>query len=148
MLIVLLYIGEKVKFSTSTRQYEMDVLGRFQSLRPNEERKFPHAPWVCTAARVRAIDALVGSGVLRVPSGWPPVRKLEHVLFMKTSECLLLAGDVGCYLLRLMDLQEAYKEKFIELLLLLKRYTSLLPKLTCHMFCMSYEIMHAILKFR
>ena len=136
------YIGDKVKFSTSTRQYEMDVLGRFESLRPNEERKYPHAPWVCPAARVRAIDALVGSGVLRVPSGWPPVRKLEHVLFMKTSECLLLAGDAGCYLLRLMTLQEAYKEKFVELLLLLKKYTRLLPALPYFLYVIRNNVCH------
>ena len=116
--------GDKMKFKQSVRQYEMDDLGRFADLRPTEERKYPPPPWVCPPARVKEIDSMISSGVLRVPSSWPPVRKLEHTLHMKTSECLLLAGDAGAYLLRLMSLQDAYTEKFIELLLLLKRYTN------------------------
>ena len=125
-IYIYVVVGEKLKFKHTIRQYEIDDLGRFDDLRSTEERKYPPPPWVCPPARVTEIDGLVTSGVLRVPSSWPPVRKLEHTLHMQTSECLFLAGDAGAYLLRLMTLQDEYKEKFIELLLLLKRYTNLM----------------------
>ena len=123
-------VGDAVKFPHSTRQYEMNVLGRFENLLPTEERKYPQPPWVCEQVRIKELDALIDIGRLKVPTGWPPVRKIEHVLFWKTSENLLFAGDAGAYLLRLLKFDETYKEKFIELLLLLKRYTA-----TC--FCIS-----------
>ena len=128
--IPLLVVGDAVKFPHSTRQYEMNVLGRFENLLPTEERKYPQPPWVCDQVRIKELDALIDTGRLKVPTGWPPVRKIEHVLFWKTSENLLFAGDAGAYLLRLLKFDETYKEKFIELLLLLKRYTA-----TC--FCIS-----------
>lgn len=41
---------------------------------------------------------------------------------MKTSETLLLAGDVGAYLLRFSGIEPVYRDLFIENLRLIERY--------------------------
>ena len=121
----LIYIGDhagkKLKFTPKAREYELSV-GRFKQLAPDPNgRKYPQAPWVASTTNQEAIDKLTTT--LKVPDGWPGLRKIfKHKLFMKSSEHMLLAGAAGAYLLRTMDIDDAYKEMFIDFFYLLERY--------------------------
>ena len=42
---------------------------------------------------------------------------------MKTSETLMLAGDVGAYVLRHAGIASEYRDLFIEVLRVIERYT-------------------------
>jgi hypothetical protein len=118
----------KVKFSPEVRTYETEKLKRFTGLqadlRPKNERgkdpKYPPAPWVASKPVQNAIDDMLQN--LKLPSCYPGVRSVFADLgFMKTAETLLLAGDAGAYILSLLDIQEDYRDLFIEILRLIER---------------------------
>jgi len=118
--------GNKNVFTQANRAYEVDTLGRFPELaavagkRKRGQKKFPRPPWVSPAATQEEVDSL--SEILNVPSGWPPVRAIFRDLgFMKTSETLLLAGDVGAYLMRFTGVDPEYCSLFIDLLRIIER---------------------------
>jgi len=119
------HVGKKLKFNPGSRQHELSA-GRFPQMAPQaDEKKLKYSvpPWVASAANQTEIDELTKT--LKVPTGWPDVRKIfEHKLFMKSSENMLLAGSAGAYLLRLMDIEDDYKELFIKFVHLLERYNA------------------------
>ncbi len=115
----------QVKFSPEVRTYETETLQRFEGLRadmrPKKDRgkepKFPKAPWVANKQVQNAIDELIPQ--LKLPSCYPGVRSVFVDLgFMKTAEILLLAGDAGAYILSHLDIQDDYRDLFIELRLI------------------------------
>ena len=115
----------KQQFNTKKRTYETMTLGRFPELRKQHKRpnkkQYPQAPWLVSKEVQDAIDDLTAT--LKVPSCWPALRKpFAHLGHMKSSETILISGDVGAYFFREMDLQDNYKSKFIELLRLIERY--------------------------
>ena len=104
------HVGKKLKFKPSHRAYEEGTLGR----------NFERLPWVVSTERQRDIDSL--SKQLRIPSGWPALRKIfDQVLFMKTAERLMLAGPVGAYFFRMFDIDRDYKTLFLDFLDVLRR---------------------------
>ena len=101
--------GGKAKFNKPARDFEQEVLGRFRHLRPRQ-----NPPWTISKSRSQAIETLIKK--LRIPSCWAPVRNIFTDLgFMKTSELHLLAGQVGGYLLKLFDIDDSYRDLFIQL---------------------------------
>jgi len=59
---------------------------------------------------------------IKTPTCWPAFRSIfEDIGFMKTSEVLLLCGQVGGYALKHADIDAEYRLLFIELLYLLEK---------------------------
>ena len=84
--------------------------------------KWPKAPWVSPQANQDDLNSLPGR--VQYPTGWPALRAIYQDLgFMKTSETLLLAGDVGAYVLRHAGIEPEYRDLFIEVLRMIERYT-------------------------
>jgi hypothetical protein len=70
-------------------------------------------PWVCSAERQRAIDAM--TKLLPKPSLWPDISVLfEFDGAMKTAEALLKCGPVGQYQYQWLDCDPEYRRRFIE----------------------------------
>lgn len=114
----------KAVFDAAHRRYEVEKLQRFPDLANDPSRignVNPKAPWVSPAENQKQIDSL--PAMLKQPSNWPQLRKIyKDQGFMKTSETLLLAGDVGAYLLRFSGIEPVYRDLFIENLRLIERY--------------------------
>ena len=109
--------GEKLVFGKKQREYEMETVGRFiDCLKPTRDRKFPRPPWVVEADEQKAVHKL--PSVCKCPAEWPAFRKVfADMGFMKTAETMLLAGDVGVYVLRFCtSLRQDYRSMFIRLL--------------------------------
>jgi hypothetical protein len=121
--------GDKLVFTQEARSHEVHDLGRFPELaeltgrRNKGQKKYARPPWVSPASSQQEVDSL--ADLLRVPTGSPPVRAIFRDLgFMKTSETLLLAGDVGAYLMRFTGVQSNYCALFVKLLRIIQRYGS------------------------
>jgi hypothetical protein len=114
-------------FKPSIREYEVEVLGRFPELKKLTEQQakarklpmYPNPPWVSTKGNQEAVESIISH--LRVPAGWPSLRKIfSHLGFMKTAECLQLAGPIGAYFFKQLDIDHSYRDAFIDLLYLLR----------------------------
>jgi hypothetical protein len=80
----------------------------------------PKPPWALAKDAIPWVESILP--LLKTPSSWPPVRRFFSDLgFMKTSETLLFAGDVGAYFLRHMDIDPKYRELFIRLVRVTER---------------------------
>ena len=115
-------------FTPDARAYEVETLGRFPELAEKKgkkqkgESKWPKPPWVSPPANQDDVNSLPGR--VQYPTGWPALRAIFLDLgFMKTSETLLLAGDVGAYVLRHAGIAPEYRDLFIEVLRVIERYT-------------------------
>ena len=60
-------------------------------------------PWQASKPRLKALQVIMNG--LKVPKGWPPVPpSLEALSTMKLEQALAFAGDLGRYLLELLDI--------------------------------------------
>ena len=60
-------------------------------------------PWQATKVRLAAVQSIMQS--LKVPKGWPPIPvSLESLSTMKLEQALAFAGDMGRYLMGLLDI--------------------------------------------
>ena len=83
---------------------------------------YPTPPWAVEKEELPVMEAIIP--FLKTPSSWPPVRKFfTDMGFMKTSEVLLFAGDVGAYFLKHMEIDQRYRELFIRLVRVTQRCT-------------------------
>ena len=119
---------DKQVFTPAARAYEVETLGRFPHLakRVGKQRKgvplYSKAPWVSPQVNQDELDSLPDK--VGYPTNWPALRAIYKDLgFMKTSETLLLAGDVGAYVLRHAGIDPEYRDLFIEVLRVIERYT-------------------------
>lgn len=117
---------DKKRFTSALRAYELNQMNRFQGLRPQEAapgrllRKYPSPPWTASRLSQANVDGL--PAVCKVPIGWPAYRKMFADLgHAKTSESILLAGDVGAYTLRHCDVDSNIRALFIRVLRLIQR---------------------------
>ena len=91
--------------------------GRFKNLRDVKE-----APWLASRSLLKLVGTLIESGKLRVPYGWPAMLNYFHeshkkgVSKMKLAEALAFCGDLGVYLLSLLDMEPAVKELLQEVI--------------------------------
>ena len=118
-------------FTTARRAFENNSMKRFPHLRPvvTCERvkgqkklvtRYPRAGWVASKESISIVDHLPET--CKVPSGWADFRQMfEHIGHAKSAETLLLAGDVGAYLLRHVDINPKIRALFIELFRLIER---------------------------
>ena len=95
----------------------MQTLHRFPDLKPIPNGRggfsYPKPMWSVSSRCQERIDTL--PTLLKVPTEWPALRRtFAHVGFMKTTEAMQYAGPVGCYILRLTDMEASYKLKFTE----------------------------------
>jgi hypothetical protein len=121
---------DKLSFTPARRKYENETLGRFPNLRPVTTRSttdktktttsYPRPGWVASKHGIAAVDGL--PNVCKVPRGWAKFRKMfEHLGPAKTAETLLLAGDVGAYLMRQLDIDIDIRDLLIRMLRLIER---------------------------
>jgi hypothetical protein len=100
--------------------------------RRGAELKFPRPPWAINKDEIPTLEAIIP--LLKTPSSWPPVRKFfTDMGFMKTSELLMFAGDVGTYFLKHMDIEHEHRQLFVRLMRVTQRSQHAPPHtLQCH----------------
>ena len=60
-------------------------------------------PWQASKARLKEVQTILQG--LKVPKGWPPLPpSLEALSTMKLEQALAFAGDVGRYMMELLDI--------------------------------------------
>lgn len=83
-------------------------------------------PWQASKARLKAVQAIMQG--LKVPKGWPPVPlSLEALSTMKLEQALAFAGDLGRYLLELLDIHPLIHTHMQAYLLVLRDCQQKLP---------------------
>ena len=76
-------------------------------------------PWQASKARLAAVAGIMEN--LKVPVGWPPVPiSLGEMSTMKLEQALAFAGDLGQYILGLLDIDAIIRTQFLAYLRVLK----------------------------
>ena len=106
-VVDLLYlISDKDKYNfTEPKQLFAQDIGR--SFKRGQNNRFP---WQASNKVIKKIDALCKQ--LRLPNSSRLCKPFRYASYLKTFECMLLAGPVGIYLLQFLDIEDDYFHLF------------------------------------
>ena len=126
--------GQKMCFNEKWRRQETEVHRRFPHLKVSVTKKRKHdgteeethhfvAPeWAPEPSDWQQLDQL--PHVLKLPMGCHWRKFFKHTSYLKLSDCLLFACDVGVYLISKLDIDETYFLLFRDYLNCLRFLTS------------------------
>lgn len=85
-------------------------------------------PWQASKGRLKAVEDIMHS--LKVPKGWPPLpASMDAMSTMKLEQALAFAGDIGRYLLGLLDIDPLIHKYLQDYLVVLRDCQQKTPKI-------------------
>lgn len=115
---------------TTTKPMHFSAARRaFEASRANPRVYGRRPPWIASKRRIEALEGILLG--LKVPKGWPPVpTSMSSMTTIKLEQALAFAGDMGRYILQLLDIDSeihSHMQAYLQILRECQQKTPLIP---------------------